>query len=142
MFKLADYYTYIYSPVCKNPYEKLNESREQILKFLSEEAELHGQIAIFEQEMPEFKITKQIQKEMQLLKMVWDYVNVIQTSLNEWKKTTWKKLDIEWMDQECKKILRELRRKTKSFFLFLSIKIYRVYNFYNYFFNNNIVLVL
>lgn len=102
--------------MCKNPYEKLNESREQILKFLSEETDLHGQIAIFEQEMPEFKVTKQIQKEMQLLKMVWDYVNVIETSLNEWKKTTWKKLDIEWMDQECKKILRELRRKEKFFF--------------------------
>lgn len=112
---MADCYTYIYSPVCKNPYEKLNESREQILKFLSEEAELHGQIAIFEQEMPEFKVTKQIQKEMQLLKMVWDYVNVIETSLNEWKKTMWKKLDIEWMDQECKKILRELRREEKFF---------------------------
>lgn len=52
---------------------------------------------------------------MQFLKTLWDYVNVITTSLNEWKKTTWKKLDVEWMDQECKKILRELRRKEKLF---------------------------
>ena len=61
--------------------------------------------------MPEFKVNKQVRKEMQLLKSVWDYVNVITTNLNEWKKTTWKKLDVEWMDQECKKIVRELRRK-------------------------------
>ena len=100
-----------YSPICENPYESLNNLREKILKFLSEEKDLRDQTAIFEQEMPEFKITKQIQKEMQLLKTVWDYVNVITTSLNEWKKTMWKKLDVEWMDQECKKILRELRRK-------------------------------
>ena len=56
---------------------------------------------------------------MQFLKTLWDYVNVITTSLNEWKKTTWKKLDVEWMDQECKKILRELRRKEKNSFLLL-----------------------
>lgn len=101
----------IYSPDCRNPYEKLNKLREKVLSCLIEEKDLHDQTVIFEQEMPEFKITKQIQKEMQLLKAVWDYVHVIDTSLNEWKKTTWKKLDIEWMDQECKKLVRELRRK-------------------------------
>lgn len=106
---------YIYSPDCENHYEKLNEIHEEVLKFLSEEKDLRDQIVIFEQELPEFKMTKQIQKEMQFLKTLWDYVNVITTSLNEWKKTTWKKLDVEWMDQECKKILRELRRKEKLF---------------------------
>lgn len=109
----AEYCTY--SPDCENHYEKLNEIHEEVLKFLSEEKDLRDQIVIFEQELPEFKMTKQIQKEMQFLKTLWDYVNVITTSLNEWKKTTWKKLDVEWMDQECKKILRELRRKEKLF---------------------------
>lgn len=81
------------------------------MKFLSEEKNLKDQTVIFEQEMPEFKVNRQVQREMQLLKTLWDYVNVISTSLNEWKKTTWKKIDVEWMDQECKKLLRELRRE-------------------------------
>ncbi|XP_017887523.2 dynein beta chain, ciliary-like [Ceratina calcarata] len=104
----------VFDPESKDPYEKLNNIHEEVLKFLSEEKDLHAQTVIFEQEMPQFKVIKQIQKEMQLLKTVWDYVHVIETSLNEWKKTTWKKLDIEWMDQECKKLLRELRLVDKD----------------------------
>ncbi|KOC63491.1 Dynein beta chain, ciliary [Habropoda laboriosa] len=104
----------VFNPDYTEPYEQLNEVYEKVLKFLSEEKDLHDQAVIFEQEMPEFKVIKQIQKEMQLLKTLWDYVYVIETSLNEWKKTTWKKLDIEWMDQECKKLLRELRHLDKD----------------------------
>ncbi|CAK9799022.1 Dynein beta chain, ciliary [Anthophora plagiata] len=104
----------VFNPEYTEPYEQLNEIYEELLKFQSEEKDLHDQTVIFEQEMPEFKVIKQIQKETQLLKRVWDYVHVIRTSLNEWKKTTWKKLDIEWMDQECKKLLRELRQIDKE----------------------------
>ncbi|XP_076235061.1 dynein beta chain, ciliary [Calliopsis andreniformis] len=104
----------VFNPDCTNPYEVLNEIHEEVLKFQNEEQVLQEQTDIFEQEMPEFKVNKQVKKEMQLLKTVWDYVNVISTSLNEWKKTTWKKIDVEWMDQECKKILRELRQLDKD----------------------------
>ncbi|XP_015433748.1 PREDICTED: dynein beta chain, ciliary-like [Dufourea novaeangliae] len=104
----------VFSDQCNDPYEKLNKIREEVVTFLNEEKALKDQTVIFEQEMPEFKVTKQVQKEMQLLKTLWDYVNVISTSLNEWKKTTWKKIDVEWMDQECKKLLRELRQLDKD----------------------------
>ncbi|XP_076548684.1 dynein beta chain, ciliary isoform X2 [Osmia lignaria lignaria] len=104
----------VFNTDCSNPYEELNKIHEKLLQFLSEEQALYDQSVIFEQETPEFKVTKLIKKEMQNLKTVWDYVNVIGTSLNEWKKTTWKKLDIDWMDQECKKLLRELRQLDKD----------------------------
>ncbi|XP_076749810.1 dynein beta chain, ciliary-like [Xylocopa sonorina] len=104
----------VFNPDYEDPYRQLNSIYEEVLVFLSEEKELNDQTVIFEQEMPQFKVIKQIQKEMQLLKILWDYVNVIGTSLNEWKKTTWKKLDIEWMDQECKKLLKELRHLDKD----------------------------
>ncbi|XP_031848127.1 dynein beta chain, ciliary [Nomia melanderi] len=104
----------VFSPECTDPYEKLNKIRKDVVKFLSEEKNLKDQTVIFEQEMPEFKVNRQVQREMQFLKTLWDYVNVISTSLNEWKKTTWKKIDVEWMDQECKKLLRELRQLDKD----------------------------
>ncbi|XP_054007046.1 dynein beta chain, ciliary-like [Hylaeus anthracinus] len=107
----------VFDTDCTNPYEKLNKIHEEVLKFLKEEEDLQDQTVIFEQEMPEFRVNKLIRKEIQLLKTVWDYVGVINTSLNEWKTTVWKKIDVEWMDQECKKLLRELRRE-KYFFTF------------------------
>lgn len=85
------------------------------MRFSLEENDLQDQTVIFEQEMPEFKVNKRIKRELHLLKIIWDYVIVINTSLNEWKTTVWKKIDVEFMDQECKKLLRELRRK-KYFF--------------------------
>ncbi|XP_076625371.1 dynein beta chain, ciliary [Colletes latitarsis] len=104
----------VFNTDCTHPYEKLDKIYEETLKFSKEEQNLEDQSAIFEQEMPEFKVNKLIRKEIQLLKTVWDYVNVINTSLNEWKTTVWKKIDVEWMDQECKKLLRELRQLDKD----------------------------
>ena len=64
---------------------------------------------IFEMTLPEFKQIEQVRRELRLLKNLWDYVNVIESSLNEWKKTTWVKIDVEAMDNESKKLMKELR---------------------------------
>lgn len=66
---------------------------------------------IFELPGQEFKSVKEARRELKLLKCLWDYVIVIETSLDEWKMTLWKKMDVEGMDQECKKLTRELRRE-------------------------------
>lgn len=66
---------------------------------------------IFELQAQEFKHIKQARRELKLLKCLWDYVIVIESSLDEWKTTVWKKIDVEGMDQECKKLTRELRCK-------------------------------
>lgn len=92
-------------------YEKLDKINEEILELERELEMLRDQSNIFEQQMPEFKQIKLARRELKLLKNLWDYVNVITSSLDEWKTTFWKKLDVEGMDQECKKLIRELKRK-------------------------------
>jgi dynein heavy chain len=34
--------------------------------------------------------------------------------MNEWKKTPWKKIDVENMDVECKKFSKEIRGEKKT----------------------------
>lgn len=61
--------------------------------------------------MEEFKHIKIVRKELKMLKNLWDYVNIIISNLDEWKTTLWKKINVEEMDQECKKLIRELKRR-------------------------------
>jgi len=92
-------------------YEKLDKINEEILRFEEELKTLHDQTNIFEQQMAEFKQIKFARRDLKLLKNLWDYVNIITSNLDEWKTTFWKKIDVEGMEQECKKFIRELRRK-------------------------------
>ena len=38
-----------------------------------------------------------------MLKQLWDYIFLVRTSIDEWKTTAWKDIDVENMDMECKK---------------------------------------
>lgn len=43
------------------------------------------------------------------VQQLWDYVNVVQSSLDEWKTTPWREIEVDNMDMECKKFGKELR---------------------------------
>lgn len=88
----------------------MDKINEEILEFEKELKALHDQANIFEQQITEFKQIKLARRELRLLKNLWDYVNIVTSSLDEWKTTFWQKIDVEGMEQECKKLIRELRR--------------------------------
>ena len=54
-------------------------------------------------QLPEFKLLQQCRREIKLLKQLWDYIYLVRTSIDEWKTTPWKDIDVENMDMECKK---------------------------------------
>jgi dynein heavy chain len=58
---------------------------------------------LFEVQVPEFRTLKQCRKEVKMLKQLWDYIFLVRTSIDEWKTTAWKDIDVENMDMECKK---------------------------------------
>lgn len=89
----------------------MDKINDEILEFEEELQALHDQANIFEQQVTEFKHIKLARRELKLLKNLWDYVYIITSSLDEWKTTFWKKIHVEEMDQECKRLIRELRRK-------------------------------
>ena len=46
-----------------------------------------------------------------MLKQLWDYINLVRTSIDEWKTTPWKDIDVENMDMECKKFSKASTKK-------------------------------
>ena len=58
---------------------------------------------LFEVQVPEFRLLQQCRREIKMLKQLWDYIFLVRTSIDEWKTTPWKDIDVENMDMECKK---------------------------------------
>ncbi len=48
------------------------------------------------------------------LQQLWDYVFLVRTSIEDWKTTPWRKIDVENMDIECKKFAKDVRLLDKE----------------------------
>lgn len=94
---------------CKNPYELLDEAHKEILMLECQMKDIQDSASLFEVTVPEFKQLKQCRRELKMLKQLWDYVNIVQSSIEGWKTTPWRKIDVENMDIECKKFAKEIR---------------------------------
>ncbi len=69
---------------------------------------------LFEVQIPEFKQIRQCRKEIKLLKSLWDYVNIVRSTFNDWKSTKWREINADLMDSECKKFAKEIRALDKE----------------------------
>ena len=78
------------------------------MKTLSEAAEL------FEVNMPEFKQLKACRIEIKMLKNLWDLITLVQSSFTDWKTTLWSDINVENMELECKKFVKDIRTLDKE----------------------------
>lgn len=56
--------------------------------------------------VPDFKQLKACRKEVKMLKVLWDYVYLVRTSIDDWKTTKWESINVEQMDMDCKKFAK------------------------------------
>ena len=80
----------------------------------AEMVRLDNQAQLFEVQIPEFKQIKQCRKDIKLLKSLWDYVFIVQSTFSDWKSTKWREINAESMDAECKKFAKEIRGLDKE----------------------------
>ncbi|KAF6202116.1 hypothetical protein GE061_004514 [Apolygus lucorum] len=109
-FKKAEFLRYD----CEYPYEIINDSHFQLYEFEDEMSQLQQSASLFELNIPEFKLLKQCRRELKMLKQLWDYVYIVQTSIEDWKTTPWREVDVENMDIECKKFAKDIRALDKE----------------------------
>ena len=69
---------------------------------------------LFEVNVPDFKQLKQCRKEIKMLKTLWDYVIMVRSSIDDWKTTPWKEINVEQMDMDCKKFAKDIRSLDKE----------------------------
>ncbi|XP_059622514.1 dynein beta chain, ciliary-like [Phlebotomus argentipes] len=81
---------------------------EDQLQFLTDSARL------FELHAPENAKVLLCRREIRLVKQLWDFVFCVESCIEHWKMTPWKKIDVEEMEQECKKFTKEIRALDKD----------------------------
>ena len=76
--------------------------------------ELLDSAGLFEVNVPDFKQLKQCRKEIKHLKTLWDYIIMVRSSVEDWKTTFWKDINVEQMDMDCKKFAKDIRALDKE----------------------------
>lgn len=99
---------------CTDVYKKLDQFNESTMDLEENMAKLIEQGNLFELQIPEFKHVKLVRTELKMVKVLWDYVLMCRSWIDEWKYTPWKKIDVEAMDMECKKFGKDLRAMDKE----------------------------
>ena len=104
--------------MCPSKFESLFLFRHQFnVKIAAMEREmttLADSASLFEVNIPDFKQLKQCRKEIALLKTLWDYTEIVRSSIDDWKTTPWLEINVEQMEMDCKKFAKDLRALDKE----------------------------
>ncbi|CAF0886754.1 unnamed protein product, partial [Adineta ricciae] len=97
-----------------NAYKKLDRVNKDLAKQEAELDKLMKSSALFEVSFPDFKLIKQCRKDIKLLKQLWDYISLVRYSMDDWKSTRWREINVEAMDAEVKKFQRDIKLLDKE----------------------------
>ncbi|KAM6111100.1 LOW QUALITY PROTEIN: dynein axonemal heavy chain 17 [Pterocles gutturalis] len=97
-----------------NPYRSLNKQQKSIEAMESDMAVLAESAGLFKVPVPEYKQLNACHRDVRLLKQLWDMVVLVNTSIDDWKTTRWKEINVEQMDIDCKKFAKDIRSLDKE----------------------------
>ncbi|XP_076856222.1 dynein axonemal heavy chain 9 [Brachyhypopomus gauderio] len=97
-----------------NPYQMLDIAHKQIQEKEAIMAGLIESASLFEVSIPDYKQLKQCHKEVSILKELWDLILVMHFSLEAWRITPWRDINVDDMELECKRFSKELRTLDKE----------------------------
>lgn len=100
--------------ICETPYPAIFISHQSIYDKEMEMEDLASKADLFEVNIPEFKALKACRKEIVLVKEVWDLATLVKSSIDDWKKTSWKEINVEQMDMDSKRFAKEIRTMDKE----------------------------
>lgn len=76
--------------------------------------ELYTAAGLFEVNVPEYKQLKACRKEICMLKTLWDQIELVRSSFTEWNTTLWSDINVENMEMDCKKFVKDIRLLDKE----------------------------
>lgn len=75
---------------------------------------LHDSAVLFELNPPEESKIRLCRREVKMIKQIWDFFYAVTSCIEDWKKTPWKRINVEDMEQECKKFSKDMRTLDKD----------------------------
>ncbi|VDD79742.1 unnamed protein product [Mesocestoides corti] len=111
---------------CEEPYGVLDEENTRIARMDLELAGIKRQAQLFEVALPDYRFLDNCRRELRLLKVVWDWVFFIRSTISAWHDTPWRLVNVDEMDFTLKlfssKALRRLDKEVRAWPVFLGIE--------------------
>uniref|UniRef100_A0A4X2LC28 AAA+ ATPase domain-containing protein n=1 Tax=Vombatus ursinus TaxID=29139 RepID=A0A4X2LC28_VOMUR len=102
------------APFSIKPHQVLDAKNIQIQQMESFMSSISDSTSLFEVNIPDYKHLKQCRKEICLLKELWDMIDLVNSSISNWKVTKWRNINVENMDLECKNFAKQIRKLDKE----------------------------
>ncbi|KAA0703060.1 Dynein beta chain, ciliary [Triplophysa tibetana] len=95
--------------VTVNPYTRLDKCHREIVILEEEMADLEKSCKLFEVSCPDSKQLKLCQRDITVLKHLWDLLLCAQSSIAVWAITKWREVIVEHMETELRRFTKEMR---------------------------------
>ncbi|KAI7806173.1 dynein axonemal heavy chain 11 [Triplophysa rosa] len=95
--------------VTENPYTRLDKCHREIVILEEEMADLEKSCKLFEVSCPDSKQLKLCQRDITVLKQLWDQLLCAQCSIAVWAGTKWREVNVEHMETELRRFTKEMR---------------------------------
>ncbi|XP_069735049.1 LOW QUALITY PROTEIN: hydrocephalus-inducing protein homolog [Phaenicophaeus curvirostris] len=104
------------SPFFLHPdhFMSLHKQQASIAALEREMAALSESAGLFQVSVPEYKQLKAWHREVRLLKELWDMINLVNMTIDGWKTTKWKDINVEQMDRDCKTFAKKIQSLDKE----------------------------
>ncbi|XP_030610318.1 dynein axonemal heavy chain 9 isoform X3 [Archocentrus centrarchus] len=98
----------------ESPYQMLDAFHWQIQEREAVMASLVESASLFEVTVSEYRQLRQCRREVVLLKELWDMITMVESSMTAWRTTSWREINVEDMELECKRFSKEIRLLDKE----------------------------
>ena len=95
-------------------YQQLDNHYQEYLEMEHEMNQLAESATMFGVKLPEYKQLKACKRELVMLKNLWDMIFLVRSEFAAWKTTRWQEINIENMEMECKRFVKEIRKLDKE----------------------------
>ena len=95
-------------------YARLDKLNIEVLEMEQECEQLQESSTLFEVNTPDYKQLKACRREVIMLKQLWDTVDLVCSCIDDWKTTLWQDINVETMDIELKKFMKDIRTLDKE----------------------------
>ncbi|EGD79180.1 outer dynein arm heavy chain beta [Salpingoeca rosetta] len=95
-------------------YQQIDNHYREYLEMDAEMSKLAESATLFNVKLPEYKQLRACKRELIMLKNLWDMVFVVRSEFAAWKTTKWKEVNVENMEMECKRFVKEIRKLDKE----------------------------
>ncbi|KAI5103364.1 dynein beta chain, ciliary, partial [Silurus meridionalis] len=98
----------------KNPHKALDTAQKTVTSFETELESLQKMAQLFEVNVPDDKVIKACQKDIDLLKELWNMIHLVVGHIDTWRRTPWKDIHVDDMARDCKKFAKDFKGLDKE----------------------------